>query len=369
MKNFNSGIYLITNKINNKHYVGSTHNFTSRWKGHKSMLNRNVHFNSHLQASWNKYGESAFEFSILEEIDSSLEDLDEKLIIQEEYYILKYDCIKNGYNTRLKCNTNSGLKWSEESKKKFSEYRKNHIVKEAVNALNECAKTQIGKSNLAASDWYNSLSEEEKQKHNTICAQRRIEEAKKRGYWHTQESINKTILTKKQKGLIKPISLYNLDGTLYKTYESYSDCLREFEENTKNSSCLGQCIKSGKLFHNYIVSKDLSKFISNYNKIVKLVNSNKRNLKYYKYSPKFELLDIFTSKNDASIDVGLTKSGGKFNECLISGDLYKGYYWRIVEPISSDVYSKSGEFSETPEVDNTEPSNSLTTVEGATTNN
>lgn len=33
-----AGIYLITNKINNKKYVGSTHNFKMRWRSHVSML-------------------------------------------------------------------------------------------------------------------------------------------------------------------------------------------------------------------------------------------------------------------------------------------------------------------------------------------
>ena len=48
--------------------------------------------------------------------------------------------------------------------------------------------------------------------------------------------------------------------------------------------------------------------------------------------------------------------------------MYNEYYWKLIEPINSDIYRKLGEFSETPAMDNTEPSSALTTTEGATTN-
>ena len=38
-----SGVYIITNIINNKIYIGSTINFSKRWKKHKQHLNNNKH--------------------------------------------------------------------------------------------------------------------------------------------------------------------------------------------------------------------------------------------------------------------------------------------------------------------------------------
>lgn len=368
MENFKGGIYLITNKTNGKKYVGSTHNFTSRWRSHRSMLNRGVHFNNHLQNSWNKYGEDNFEFSILEALDETIDNFEQYLIEREEFNIQKLDCVKCGYNSRTECNTNKGLKWSEESRKNYSEYRKAHIVQEAVKALNEYSVTRIGVKNQAASDWYSSLSEEERYIHNQKCTEGRIQAAKERGYWHSQETIDKIINTKKEKGLINSISLYNIDGTLYKIYESYSDCLREFNESVKNSSCLTNNIKSGKLFHGFIVSKETSSFLPNYLNVVDLVNKCKSNLRYYKYDKSGELVDIFINQNQAAKDSGLTKASKEFTSSIKNGTLYRDYYWKCVEPISSDVYSKVGEFSGTPEVDNTEPSFPLTKEEGATTN-
>ena len=54
------GIYKITNKINNKIYIGSSYSISKRISEHKYQLRRNSHPNIHLQSSWNKYGEDNF---------------------------------------------------------------------------------------------------------------------------------------------------------------------------------------------------------------------------------------------------------------------------------------------------------------------
>lgn len=63
-----SGIYTITNTINGKVYVGSSINVHSRWHHHRTYLRQGKHVNPKLQNAWNKYGESAFVFAILEEV-------------------------------------------------------------------------------------------------------------------------------------------------------------------------------------------------------------------------------------------------------------------------------------------------------------
>lgn len=62
------GIYKIINIINNKFYVGSAVDLKRRKARHFSELRTNKHNNRHLQAAWNKYGEQAFVFVVLEEI-------------------------------------------------------------------------------------------------------------------------------------------------------------------------------------------------------------------------------------------------------------------------------------------------------------
>lgn len=59
-------IYKIINTINNKFYVGSTTNTKERFRTHRSRLRRGKHHSQHLQAAWNKYGEQAFVFHVIQ---------------------------------------------------------------------------------------------------------------------------------------------------------------------------------------------------------------------------------------------------------------------------------------------------------------
>lgn len=61
-------IYKIINVLNNKFYVGSAVNYEKRKARHLWRLRRGDHANKHLQAAWNKYGEKAFVFAVVEEV-------------------------------------------------------------------------------------------------------------------------------------------------------------------------------------------------------------------------------------------------------------------------------------------------------------
>jgi group I intron endonuclease len=77
------GIYKIINVVNNKFYVGSAVNFSRRKARHFSELRHNKHNNRWLQASWNKHGESAFVFAVVEEVQ------DKTLLLEVENRWLK----------------------------------------------------------------------------------------------------------------------------------------------------------------------------------------------------------------------------------------------------------------------------------------
>lgn len=62
------GIYKIINVINNKFYVGSAVDLKRRKTRHFSELRNGKHNNRHLQAAWQKYGEQAFVFVVVEEL-------------------------------------------------------------------------------------------------------------------------------------------------------------------------------------------------------------------------------------------------------------------------------------------------------------
>jgi len=88
-------IYVIENKVNGKKYVGQTVNWKKREREHFNRLKGGRHGNSHLQSSWNKYGESAFTFKIL------VDNLPEKFMDDmERGFIATFRTLKHeyGYN-------------------------------------------------------------------------------------------------------------------------------------------------------------------------------------------------------------------------------------------------------------------------------
>jgi group I intron endonuclease len=60
------GIYKIINVVNNKFYVGSAVDLKRRKTRHFSELRTGKHNNRYLQSSWDKYGEQAFVFVVVE---------------------------------------------------------------------------------------------------------------------------------------------------------------------------------------------------------------------------------------------------------------------------------------------------------------
>ena len=91
------GIYKIENKINGKVYIGQSIHIKKRWYEHKYQLNSNCHCNTHLQLSWNKYGQDNFTFVVIETCQK--DELDDKEMYWIEYY-KSYDEL-NGYNISI----------------------------------------------------------------------------------------------------------------------------------------------------------------------------------------------------------------------------------------------------------------------------
>ena len=89
-----TGIYKITNTINNKVYIGLSKNIEDRWKTHKKRykIENDKEYEKHLYRSFRKYGIEAFTFEIIEEC------LEEELSNREIYWISYFDSYANGYN-------------------------------------------------------------------------------------------------------------------------------------------------------------------------------------------------------------------------------------------------------------------------------
>lgn len=123
-------VYSISNLLNGKVYIGSAVDYDSRWRTHKSRLNRNIHSNKHLQGAWNEYGEVVFNFVVLEYVFDKL-----NLLKREQYWIDTTECCdpKLGYNKRKIANSNLGLKLgpaSDERKLKLKLAHTGRIISE-----------------------------------------------------------------------------------------------------------------------------------------------------------------------------------------------------------------------------------------------
>ena len=89
--------YIIKCATSGKNYYGSTSNFKKRVTQHKYLLLRNRHHSAHLQKAWNKYGETAFEFSILKVFECA-----EMMLLAEKALLETY--FKNAYNISTEVN-------------------------------------------------------------------------------------------------------------------------------------------------------------------------------------------------------------------------------------------------------------------------
>ena len=66
------GIYKITNKINQKVYIGKSNNIENKWKYHQTRYLQKKEYNKPLYRAFRKYGINNFSFEILEEIDDNI---------------------------------------------------------------------------------------------------------------------------------------------------------------------------------------------------------------------------------------------------------------------------------------------------------
>lgn len=128
-----TGIYTITNNVTKHIYVGAASNVTKRLNDHMCSLRKNIHVNSYMQNSWNKYGEDCFTFELLEECNKV------HLYSQEHYWcnMLNSHNKNYGYNLKPTHPNNvslvlqetkdklrdkaTGRKWSEEYKELFKQ--------------------------------------------------------------------------------------------------------------------------------------------------------------------------------------------------------------------------------------------------------
>lgn len=210
-------VYIITNKLNGKYYVGSSVNTEKRLWRHRKELESGTHHCIFLQRAWDKYGSDNFSFDILKQC-LSLEEaraleqeyldkeygtlyntsrissggdlisyhperaeivLKMKKSLEERYANLSEDERKRLYGQPQEANGMYGRKHTEEAKRKMSEANK-------------------GNQNAKGAKW----SVEQRAKLSQVASERTGDKNPFYGKAHSEET--KQLLSKKKKGQLPP---------------------------------------------------------------------------------------------------------------------------------------------------------------------
>jgi group I intron endonuclease len=197
-----SGIYIITNIVNNKKYIGSSLDYRQRIRQHKYSLRKNSHYNKHLQSSFNKYGEKNFKFELLE--------LTDNLIERETFHIYNQKVLNPlfGYNKATIIESTSGYKMSEYSRKKMS------IAKKGVKMH--------------------------------INTQKALIKANKERIYNTSHLRIKEVINKVSKANMKSVLQYDLLGNFIKEWDSVKEISEFYNILATNiaACCRGERLKT-----------------------------------------------------------------------------------------------------------------------------
>lgn len=126
------GINSWINNLNNKIYVGSSINLTTRFYKYYSVKNLTLH-NTIIHNALLKYGFSNFSLAILEYLSNK-----QDLLKREQFYI---ETLKPEYNILAKAGSSLGYKHKEETLVFFKEERK--LTEEARNNISIAASGRI----------------------------------------------------------------------------------------------------------------------------------------------------------------------------------------------------------------------------------
>lgn len=164
------GIYRITLKVDGRTYIGQTRQkFNHRWTEHLRDFKGQRHPNSYLQRCWNKYGEDAFEFAVLEPVQC-IEDLG----AAEARWILFYGANQRDRGFNLKGDIRHSVLPSEEHREVL---RQNSIKRWADPVLRQKMLDAISQS-MATPEYRENASKLSKARWQDPVLRKKIMDAK-----------------------------------------------------------------------------------------------------------------------------------------------------------------------------------------------
>jgi group I intron endonuclease len=233
-----SGIYKITNTINNKIYIGSAYVLYKRFKEHRWALIKKRHHNIQLSRFVEKYNINVLCFELIEYVEISM--LEER----EQYHINKNKMILFNESLDVK-SWNRNKKLTEEHKQNISKSLKQHkqTPEHRLN-INKSLKGKAGKyirTEELKSKMSNIISSNEERKSNISKA---LKGRKVDWVSHSEETKIK-IGEKNKKNNLKPILQFDLEGNFIKEWNSIIEAAIFINpHNTKSIRCaISDCLR------------------------------------------------------------------------------------------------------------------------------
>lgn len=235
LKEKGSGVYGILNLKNNNLYIGSSSNIYKRLLNHKKQLKKKTHENRFLQKDWNEFGSENFSAILIERSEQSL------LQEREQYFLNTYSKTNKLYNIAMLAYSSKGIKRTEETKKKMSEWQKGICHRGIGYTHSEKTKEKIRQANTGYRH-----SEESKEKNRQAHLGTSMSEESRRkiaDFQRTQVRSEETRrrMSESKKGTIvsestrEKLRQANLGKTIS---ESNKEALRK--ANIGNKHCLGR---------------------------------------------------------------------------------------------------------------------------------
>lgn len=233
-----SGIYKITNNLNNHFYIGQSKNIKKRWYSHKKNAEVVKNHYTVLEKAFHKYGIKNFSFEVLEKCE--IDKLDER----EIFYI---DTLKPEYNMNLGGSGNTGYVVTDETKKILHE-----LGCKQWNSYDEETKKNIIRNQLTGPRKGSHRSEETKK---ILSEKTKAYFEKNNGMSQEQkEKISNALKNKKRPNLkkYKPVvAIYDNGMKFYFTSIKYAAIILDIDRSEIGHCLRGDRKKAGGYFWNY----------------------------------------------------------------------------------------------------------------------
>lgn len=266
-----SGIYCLTNIINNKKYIGRTCCLYSRIVGHRKSLIKGNHANEYLQKSWNKYGSDAFEVEVL--CLCSVDSLNS----MEEHYMTFYDSMNMKFGYNLMSYKNGSLIVSELSKLKQSLSKKGKAPIKALKRVRElCAMGLSPNLGIKHSEATRKKMSDSAKGRDPKKAHQKVKELIEAG---KNPYLNR-IITKDTKLKIQETKKNWSDEKRLQYHNKVSKSLKERGTNYQDKICFSKNLKTGEVLQ-FVSAKVCAKTLSLDYQILRRICSGERKNKEY----------------------------------------------------------------------------------------